>query len=64
MVRRDDAIYWAASLNRRAEVETELFDMAAGKRPLPTAEDCRRMAIKLGVDPDFRARTERMRGDK
>lgn len=40
---------YEASLNRRADVETELFEMARGKRPLPTAEDCRRMANKLGM---------------
>lgn len=45
------------SLNRRAEVEEELFQMARGQRPLPTADDCRRLAQKLG-DPDFRPVTE------
>ena len=39
------------SLNRRAEVEQELFDAARGKRPLPDAEQCRKLAVRLGV-PD------------
>ena len=37
------------SLKRRVEVEELLFDMARGKVPLPTQEQCREMAIKLGV---------------
>lgn len=40
---------YGKSLNRRAEVEDELFKMARGKLPLPTADDCRRLATKLGV---------------
>jgi hypothetical protein len=42
------------SLNRRAEVEQELFDMARGKRPLPDAEQCRKLAIRLGVPDKWR----------
>jgi len=40
---------YEASLNRRAQVEEELHKIARGKKPLPTAEDCRRMANKLGM---------------
>lgn len=36
-------------LNRRAEVENELYEIARGKRELPTREDCHRMAVRLGV---------------
>lgn len=39
----------ADALNRRAIVEQYLFDCASGKRPLPDAERCRRMALKLGI---------------
>jgi hypothetical protein len=46
---------WAKSLNRRAEVEQQLFDMAAGKVPLPTAAECRALATRLGVPDDWRA---------
>jgi hypothetical protein len=42
---------WSAarSLNRRAEVEQVLFDVAAGKRPMLTREECRALALKLGT---------------
>lgn len=42
-------------LNRRAEVEQELFDAANGKRPMPDAAQLRTWALRLGVpsDPDF-----------
>lgn len=35
-------------INRTVEIETILFDMAAGKLALPTAQDCRVLAIRLG----------------
>ena len=38
-------------LNRRASVEDVLYSVAAGKRGALTPEECREMAIKLGV-PD------------
>ena len=41
-------------INRSVPVEQELLDIANGKRPLPTAEDCRRMAMKLGVPTKHR----------
>ena len=45
---------FGAEINRRAAVEAELFDMASGKKPLPSADDCRRLAIKLGVPDEYR----------
>ena len=47
---------YGAEINRRAAVEAELFDMAAGKKPLPGADDCRRLAIKLGVPDECRTK--------
>jgi len=52
----DPPPWWAASLNRRAAIEAELFDMASGKRALPDAARCRAMALELGVPDEFRAR--------
>ena len=40
---------YAAALNRRVEVENELFAVAAGKRPMLTREECRALAIRLGT---------------
>jgi len=40
---------WAASLNRRVEVENTLMEVATGKRPILTREECRALACKLGV---------------
>lgn len=46
-------------LKRRVQVEQYLFDCAKGKRPLPDAERCRRMALKLGTtDQDVRIEPE------
>lgn len=39
----------AEHLNRRAAVEQHLFDAAQGKKPLPDAEKCRELALKLGI---------------
>lgn len=36
-------------INRRNKVETMLWDMWRGKRPLPTKDECREMALLLGV---------------
>lgn len=41
-------------LNRRAEVESYLFDCANEKRPLPDKEQCRLLALKLGVPSKWR----------
>lgn len=40
-------------LNSRVKVEQELFDMAAGKKPMPDAAKLRELAVKLG-DPTKR----------
>jgi len=39
----------AKSLNRRVEVENVLAEVAAGKRPLLTPEECRELARKLST---------------
>jgi hypothetical protein len=44
--------WWAASLNRRATVEQWMFDAARGKRPMPTPDELRAWAIKLGTPAD------------
>lgn len=36
-------------LNRRVEIENELIDIANGKRPIPSRDDCQVMALKLGT---------------
>jgi len=41
--------YHGKELNRRVTVENILFSMAAGKRPLPDREECRKLAMKLGT---------------
>lgn len=38
-------------LKRRVRVENALLEAAAGKRELPDAEECRRLAYELGI-PD------------
>lgn len=45
-------------LNRRVAVECKLLAAAAGKRPLPDRDECKRLAYELGIptwariDPD------------
>lgn len=41
-------------LNRRVEVEQRLLDASSGKKPLPTAEECKALAYRLGVPDEFR----------
>lgn len=38
-----------AELNKRVEVESWLLAASAGDRPLPDAETCRWLALRLGV---------------
>lgn len=38
---------YARSLSRRASVEAELLDVANGKKPLLSREDCRKLAMRL-----------------
>lgn len=47
---------YEASLNKRAEVEAELFQVYAGQRPLPDKDQCRRWAVKLGCPDDWKAK--------
>ena len=44
-----------AFLNRRAAVEQTLLNCAAGRQPLPTADMCRDLALRLGVPDEYRA---------
>lgn len=46
---REFAPKWDESLNRRATVEQWMFDAARGKRPMPTPEELREWAMKLGT---------------
>jgi hypothetical protein len=39
----------ARGLNRRVDVENVLFNVAAGKRPMLTRDECRALAVKLGT---------------
>jgi hypothetical protein len=36
-------------LNRRVTIEQRMFDAAAGKRAMPTAEELRQWAMELGT---------------
>lgn len=46
-------LVWAVdkpdALARRVRIETRLSNVAAGKRPPPTPEECREWANELGV---------------
>jgi len=44
---------YETSLNRRAAVEEVLFNVANGKRGPLTRDECRDLALKLGVPDDF-----------
>lgn len=46
---REFAPKWDESLNRRATVEQWMFDAARGKRPMPTPQELREWALKLGT---------------
>ena len=43
-----------ADLNDRARVELRLWATVSGKKPAPDAEECRQMAIRLGVPAEYR----------
>ena len=43
----------AAIINRRVEVENLLFMIAAGKKALPTREDCFKIAVRLGTPKEM-----------
>ncbi len=40
---------YTARLNRSVEVETVLFNCAAGKREMLSRQECRELAVKLGT---------------
>jgi hypothetical protein len=40
---------WVAMFARRCEVEQLMFDAARGKRPMPTQQELREWALKLGT---------------
>lgn len=44
----------SADFARRVPVEQRLFDAANGKSPLPTTDECRELAMKLGVPDEYR----------
>lgn len=43
----------APDFDRRVFVENRLLNAATGKEPPPTPEECRTLAMKLGVPDDF-----------
>ena len=44
---------WGKELNRRATVEQWMLDAASGKRPMPTSEELREWALKLGTPREY-----------
>lgn len=46
---------YAKDLNKRAEVESVLWSVAAGKREALTKDECRQLALKLGVPDSYRS---------
>jgi hypothetical protein len=40
---------YGSRLNRSVDVENALAECAAGKRPMLTRDECRQLALKLGV---------------
>ena len=50
------------SLNARASAEQTLFDVANGKREALTRDECRELALKLGVPALRETAAERARG--
>lgn len=44
------------SLGERVKVEVELWECAAGKRPLPDKAKCREWAQRLGIPKDLRSK--------
>jgi len=43
----------ASELNRRVEIENKLLSIASGKSPIPTRDECRVLALKLGTPKKF-----------
>ena len=48
-------------LNRSVDVEIVLLSVATGKRGPLTAEECRALAMKLGVPDEFRSPNEKLK---
>lgn len=46
--------HYSRSLNDRADVENQLLQCAAGRKPMPTPEELRAWALKLGVPAELR----------
>lgn len=44
---------WTKELNRRVEVEQTLWNVAGGKRPPLTPDECRELAVKLSVNQEL-----------
>ena len=40
-------------LNKRVEIENDLLLISKGKKPLPTKDGCRIMALKLGTPKQY-----------
>lgn len=40
-------------LNRRVDIENELFEISKGRKPIPTHEECKIMALKLGTPKEY-----------
>jgi hypothetical protein len=53
---RETIEMYGRSLNERVKVEQELWDIARGKSPLPTAEQCAEWARRLGIPAELRER--------
>ena len=54
--------HYDTDLNRRAAVEIRLWDTVSGKKPPPDAEECRQLALKLGVPDAYRQQRPDNRG--
>lgn len=46
--------YYSKSLSRRVEIENEMFRAVAGDRPMPTRQELREWALRLGVPDELR----------
>ena len=46
---REHSPKWGESLNRRATIESLMFDAAKGARPMPDASELREWALRLGT---------------
>ena len=63
MIKRLPALFrrirdYDKDINRRAAVEQELLEVAAGKRQPPSPERCKELALRLGVPDEFKPKPE------